>query len=92
MASVFLHTRAGYPEGPQVPDPRAAEWQEALKNHLKWWDAIVHRKRKRGETLTVTTEFGPCPYMVHVPRTGEPVSDQWNVNVHMMELLRSRYE
>lgn len=86
-----IHSRVGYPEGPQVPDPRITEWQDALNNHLNWWDKVVERKRQEEATLTITTEFGPFPYMVNVPATGKPVSDQWEVNVFMMGLLKSRY-
>ena len=32
-----IHTRVGYPEGPQVSDPRAPEWDAALQAHLGWW-------------------------------------------------------
>jgi len=86
-----IHARVGYPEGPQVADPRASEWQPALEKHLNWWDKVVERKRKENNTLTITPEFGPFPYMVHVPATGNPVADQWQVNVYMMELLKQRY-
>jgi hypothetical protein len=86
-----IHARVGHSEGPQIPDPRVAEWNDALNKHLAWWDLIVERKRAANETLTITPEFGPFPYMVNVPRTGEPIADQWEVNVWMMELLRRRY-
>jgi sugar phosphate isomerase/epimerase len=87
-----IHARVGYPEGPQVPDPRIKEWEEALNKHLTWWDKVVEIKRKENIDLTITPEFGPFPYMVHVPSTGNPVSDQWEVNVWMMELLKKRYQ
>jgi hypothetical protein len=86
-----IHARAGYPEGPQVSDPRAPEWKEALERHLAWWDQVVAHKRTVRETITITPEFGPFPYMVHLPGTGEPIADQWEVNRFMMELLRKRY-
>jgi sugar phosphate isomerase/epimerase len=86
-----IHARVGYPEGPQVPDPRIPECREALNKHLAWWDAVVERKKQENAELTITPEFGPFPYMVHVPATGEPVCDQWDVNHWMMEMLRKRY-
>ena len=58
-----IHARIGHPEGPQVNDPRAPEWEEAIKAHLAWWDEIVSRKKKAGERLTILTEFGPIDYM-----------------------------
>lgn len=86
-----IHARVGYPEGPQISDPRAAEWLEALDKHLSWWDGVVTLKRNAGSALTITTEFGPFPYMVNVPRTGEPIASQWDVNLYMMKLLKERY-
>ncbi|HMI04477.1 MAG TPA: hypothetical protein VK541_18450, partial [Pedobacter sp.] len=35
--TAHIHARVGYPEGPQVPDPRSPEWQEAVQIHLSWW-------------------------------------------------------
>lgn len=86
-----LHARVGYPEGPQVPDPRAKDWEYALNIHVSWWDKVVEQKRKENEQITITSEFGPSPYMVHDPVTGNPLSDQWAVNVYMMNLLKKRY-
>lgn len=86
-----IHARIGHPEGPQVNDPRAPEWKETVDAHLAWWDKIVERKRKAGETLTVLTEFGPPDYMPTLAYTRQPVADQWAINVHMLQLLRKRY-
>lgn len=87
-----IHARVGYAQGPQVSDPRAPEWQDALNAHLKWWDLIVAAKRGGGAgQLTITPEFGPPPYLPTLPWTQVPVSSQWDTNVHMMQLLRSRY-
>ena len=41
-----LHARVGWPHGPQVSDPRAPEWAEAVEAHLKWWDRVVAHKRE----------------------------------------------
>jgi sugar phosphate isomerase/epimerase len=86
-----FHARVGYPCGPQVPDPRVQEWQHAVNVHLNWWDKIVERKKKEQCAITITPEFGPYPYMVHIPGTSTPICNQWDVNVYMMELLRKRY-
>lgn len=88
-----IHARVGYIEGPQVPDPRVPYWQDALQQHLNFWDRAVDVNRKNDrETLSFTTEFGPIPYMPLNPATGEEVVDQWEVNVFMMELLKKRYK
>ena len=88
-----IHSRVGHPEGPQVNDPRAPEWTEAVQAHLAWWDKIVDIHRKKGTpVLTVTSEFGPAPgYLPTLPYTNQPVASQWDINVYMMDLLRKRY-
>ena len=86
-----IHARIGHPEGPQVNDPRAPEWEDAVKAHLSWWDVVVEKKKNAGQRLTILTEFGPPDYMPTVPYTRQPLADQWAINVHMMHLLRKRY-
>lgn len=86
-----IHARIGHPEGPQVNDPRAPEWDSALKAHFSWWDKVVETKKKNGDVLTVLTEFGPPDYMPTEPYSRKPLADQWAVNVYMMQLLKKRY-
>ena len=86
-----LHSRVGYPEGPQVSDPRAPEWAPALAAHLAWWDQVVARHRASDTPLTITTEFGPAPYLPLLPYTQQPVASQWDINVFMLNLLKQRY-
>jgi sugar phosphate isomerase/epimerase len=86
-----IHARIGHPEGPQVNDPRAPEWEPVVKQHFEWWDKIVERKRKNGEVVTILTEFGPPDYMPTMPYTKQPLGNQWEINVHMMQVLRKRY-
>lgn len=86
-----IHARIGHPEGPQVNDFRAPEWEKVVKQHFEWWDKIVERKKRNGERVTILTEFGPPDYMPTMPYTRKALSDQWAINVHMMHLLRKRY-
>ncbi len=86
-----IHARIGHAEGPQVNDPRAPEWEQAVNAHFAWWDKVIERKKKNGERMTILTEFGPPAYMPTLPFTQQPVSDQWAINVYMMQLLRKRY-
>ena len=86
-----IHARIGHAEGPQVNDPRAPEWEDAVKAHFAWWDKVVDLKKQKGEVLTILTEFGPPDYMPTLPYTRQPLADQWAVNVYMMQLLRKRY-
>ncbi len=84
-----IHARVGYPEGPQVPDPRAPEWQEALHLHLNWWKEVVIAKQLKGENvMTITPEFGPYPYMISMPYTERPISNQWEINKFMKDYLK----
>ncbi|HEX3933269.1 MAG TPA: hypothetical protein VHW43_01230 [Puia sp.] len=87
-----VHARVGFEEGPQVPDPRAPEWETTTGRHLQWWDRIVEARRKKGaEMLTFTTEFGPPPYLPREPFTQRPVADQFEINCYMKDLLLQRY-
>ena len=97
LASLFpavrhIHARVGHAQAPQVSDPRAPEWEPALQAHLRWWDLVVSARRAAGaKTLTITPEFGPPPYLPVLPWSQQPVGSQWEMNVHMMQLLRARY-
>lgn len=86
-----IHARIGHPEGPQVSDPRAPEWKQAVEAHFAWWDKVVEAKKKAGKQMTFLTEFGPPDYMPTLPYTRQAVANQWDINVHMMEILRKRY-
>lgn len=87
----YIHARVGYAEGPQIPDPRAPEWQHAVERHMGLWqDIIDQQKRNSKETLYITPEFGPPAYMHTAPFTNQPVGDVWEQNVYMKDLLASR--
>lgn len=87
-----IHSRVGHPEGPQVNDPRAPEWKDALESHARWWDAIRERHQRAGsQTLTITCEFGPAGYLPTLPFTQQPVASQWDINVFMKDWLKKRW-
>jgi Sugar phosphate isomerases/epimerases len=86
-----IHARIGHAEGPQVNDPRAPEWKDAVSAHFAWWDAVVARKKKEGKLMTFLTEFGPVDYLPALPYTRQPVADQWEINKYMLDTLRTRY-
>ena len=53
---------------------------------------MVELRRAAGaELLTMTSEFGPVPYTQTLPYTQQPVSNAWELNVAMLQLLRARY-
>ncbi|SEK39180.1 sugar phosphate isomerase/epimerase family protein [Parapedobacter koreensis] len=86
-----IHARVGHPEGPQVNDPRAPEWQDIVQRHLAWWDTIAAAHREQHKPLTITTEFGPPDYLPTLPYTRQPLADQWEINKYMLNLLKSRF-
>ncbi|MDH3981796.1 MAG: hypothetical protein OES84_02720, partial [Kiritimatiellaceae bacterium] len=90
--SEIIHARVGFEEGPQVNDPRTPEWKSALEIHLGWWDEIVARHKAEGsDALIITTEFGPPPYApVHL-YSQKPIFNQWDQNLHMLDLLKKKY-
>jgi hypothetical protein len=87
-----LHSRVGYEQGPQVPDPRAPEFAEHLARHEAWWDLVWASQRARGvEVSTMTPEFGPPPYLHTLPYTQQPVADLWEVCNWQAERQRRRF-
>ncbi len=87
----YIHARVGHPEGPQVADPRAPEWQQAVNYHVGWWQQIVDARRRAGVTeMAICTEFGTPMYMPALPYTRQPVANLWEINVWMRDTLKER--
>jgi sugar phosphate isomerase/epimerase len=87
-----IHARIGHEQGPQVNDPRAPEWKETIDLYQGWWDQIIAVHAAKGSAvLTITTEFGPPPYTPVLPYTQKPVSDQWELNLYMLNFLKKNY-
>lgn len=90
--TVHIHSRVGYEEGPQVPDPRAPEYQPALLAHEKWWDTIWASQRQRDlKVSTLTPEFGPPGYMHTLPHTNVPVANLWDICKWMADRQATRF-
>ena len=90
-ASRHIHARVGHAQGPQVTDPRAPEWRNALDRHVAWWKAIMDSRARAGaEVLTICPEFGPPDYQVTFPGTGRPLVDLWEINRAMRDILKER--
>lgn len=88
-----VHSRVGFPEGPQVTDPRAPEYAEALAVHERWWDMIWESQAKSGwAETTLTPEFGPYPYQHALPYTGQSVVDLAAVCDWMGSRQRDRFQ
>lgn len=91
--TMHIHARIGFEEGPQVPDPSVKEWKYALIKFLQWWDKILAIKaRCDNQIFTITTEFGPFPYMIHDPKNHQPLANHLDINLYMKELLINRYQ
>ena len=86
----LIHARVGHYEGPQVNDPRAPEWKKAVDRHMDIWEEIIRKTWSRGETMKITTEFGPAGYLPTLPYTQQPVSDQWEANFFIMKAIKER--
>lgn len=81
-----IHARIGHEQGPQVNDPFAPEWENHLLIYEKWWQSIIDfKKEKKVQSISITPEFGPAPYM---PFTKAPLGNQWDINYKMMLRLK----
>ena len=91
--AIHIHGRVGYEEGPQVPDPRAPEYERYVQKHESWWDAIFKHQKKMGKSFaTFTPEFGPPNYMHTLPYTKQPVADLWEICMWMAERTKKRLQ
>lgn len=90
--AIHIHGRVGYPEGPQVADPRAPEFAEHVGTFIDLWLKICqHRFDAGAKTMTFTPEFGPPPYLQVLPYTRQPVVDLWDVNLWMFQTFKARF-
>ena len=87
-----IQPRVGYNQGPQVPDPRAPEYAEALEHHERWWSVLWDGMAARGYSkFTATPEFGPDGYLQCAPFTRKPVADLWELNTWIGHRQRERF-
>ncbi|MDH4945071.1 TIM barrel protein [Sulfurimonas sp. C5] len=87
-----IHARVGYEQGPQVPHPRAPEYQGALISHQGIWELIWSAQKEKGmQTTTITPEFGPDGYLHTLPFTNVPVADLWEINCWMAATEKSHF-
>lgn len=77
---IHLHARVGYEEGPQVPDPRAPEYQQHVDAHERWWQLIWDAQAAQGRVIsTLTPEYGPPSYLQTLPYSQMPVANLWEI-------------
>jgi len=84
-----IHARVGFAQGPQVNNPAAPEWKATLATHLDIWEHIIRESGQ--EVYTITTEFGPPPYLPTVPFSNVPIANQWEANVFIMKAIKERF-
>jgi hypothetical protein len=74
--ALYVHTRIGYAQGPQVSDPRAEMYSAERAAHEGWWEIIFRSMRRRAlPAFAFCPEFGPPPYLPVLPFTAMPVAD-----------------
>lgn len=90
--AIHVHARVGYEEGPQVPDPRAPEFEGHVRAHERWWDIVweTHLRRSMLES-SLTPEFGPPPYLQTLPYTNAPVASLWDICDWQAQRQRERF-
>jgi len=87
--SYYIHARVGHTQSAQVNDPFAPEWKETLDIFVGWWKRILINANARGDKeFYICPEFGPYPYMPYFTNPFEPMQDQWDLNVKMMNYLK----
>lgn len=90
--AAHIHARIGYDQGPQVPDPRAPEYAEAVAAHQRWWEMLWTCMAARGDAqVPMTPEFGPDGYLHCLPYSGKPVADLWEINRWVAHTEREHY-
>jgi hypothetical protein len=89
---IHIHARVGYEEGPQVPDPRAPEYQYCLDAFERWWQLIWDAQEARGlAASTLTPEYGPPGYLHTLPYTRQPVVDLWEISDWQAQCEAARF-
>jgi hypothetical protein len=89
---LHVHARVGYEQGPQVPDPRAPEYQVYVEAHERWWDMIWAAQHKaKKEFSTLTPEFGPAPYLQAMPYTNTPLASLDDICLWQMQRQLARF-
>ncbi len=90
--TIHLHARVGFPEGPQVPDPRAPEYQPFVQAHERWWDVIWTSQNERNQAVsTLTPEYGPPMYLHTLPHTNVPVANLSDICDWQATRLREKF-
>ena len=82
-----IHARVGFEQSPQVNNPFTPEWESTLQIYLDWWQQIVDYHKNKN-TMSITPEFGPFPYMPQTPFDKKPLANQKELNLEMKLYLQ----
>jgi hypothetical protein len=81
-----IHARIGTPESPQLGampisvEEGGTTWEnESAAAHEALWLQVWRNKLATGDIITATPEYGPAPYTPMAAKTGEPLTDVWEV-------------
>lgn len=86
-----IHARIGHTQGPQLADLYDEKFSTTKERHLQLWDKVLLNHIKKGkQELGITTEFGPWPYMPTLPQHILPTTQQFQLNVEIMRILKQR--
>ena len=89
---IHIHGRVGYEEGPQVPDPRAYEYQKHKEAHEGWWEQIWKSQIEQNfEFSSFTPDYGPPPFMHTLPYSNVPVTSLSEICDWQASWVRDRF-
>lgn len=87
-----IHSRVGYTQGAQIPDVTNPLYKDIVDIHLEIWQQWVDLKKINGvQNITISTEFGPPPYLITTGHIDTDYLKQWEQNLwikkHLIQLL-----
>ena len=83
-----IHSRVGYTQGSQIPDVTNPIYKDIVAIHLDVWQQWVDlMKVKKVKGITISTEFGPPPYLISTGDVHEDYLKQWKQNLWIKKYL-----
>ena len=84
-----IHARIGHTQGSQISDVSNAMYDDILKIHLGVWQKYLSNKIHSGKKrISITTEFGPPPYLISSGDPQQDYEEQWHQNLWMKDYLQ----
>lgn len=83
-----IHSRVGYTQGAQIPDVTNPLYKDIVDIHLEIWQQWVDLKKINGvQNITISTEFGPPPYLITTGHIDTDYLKQWEQNLWIKKYL-----